>query len=201
MLDKTLQGIILNEPSSAPAIGNKSSSASKSNSAPAGKIKNVKMEDDPLLDIVMKELNELKLQISKNKSSYFRNKNSQQYHTGQGVSSSRSRPSRPAITFPSCIHCGYNDLKFDDCVYYPLCEVCGSYDHDTYGHYRIIFLRRGIKPKNTQHVTQNCETYGSNVHTTSDRNDIEWFRKRGAFQAKKAESFKASKTESPNALR
>ncbi|GJY51638.1 hypothetical protein Tco_0442485 [Tanacetum coccineum] len=46
--------------------------------APAGKLKNVKMEDDPPLAIVMKELNELKLQISKNKSSFFRNKNSQQ---------------------------------------------------------------------------------------------------------------------------
>ncbi|GKA97030.1 hypothetical protein Tco_0824924 [Tanacetum coccineum] len=49
---KTLKGIILNEPSSAPAIGNKSSSASKTNSAPAGKLKNVKMEDDPPLAIV-----------------------------------------------------------------------------------------------------------------------------------------------------
>ncbi|GKD48957.1 hypothetical protein Tco_1277933 [Tanacetum coccineum] len=74
---KTLKGIIINEPSSlAPAKG-KSSSASKTNSAPAGKLKNVKMEDDPPLAIVIKELNELKLQISKNKSSYFRNKNSQ----------------------------------------------------------------------------------------------------------------------------
>ncbi|GKE91947.1 hypothetical protein Tco_1573042, partial [Tanacetum coccineum] len=40
-------GIKINEPSSAPARGNKSSSASKTNSAPAGKSKNVKMEDDP----------------------------------------------------------------------------------------------------------------------------------------------------------
>ncbi|GJZ11380.1 retrovirus-related pol polyprotein from transposon TNT 1-94 [Tanacetum coccineum] len=75
---KTLNGITINEPSSAPARGNKSSLVSKTNSTPAGKLKNVKMEDDPPLAIVMKELNELKLQISKNKSSYFRNKNSQQ---------------------------------------------------------------------------------------------------------------------------
>ncbi|GJR98705.1 retrovirus-related pol polyprotein from transposon TNT 1-94 [Tanacetum coccineum] len=75
---ETLKGIIINEPSSAPARGNKSSSASKTNSAPAGKLKNVKIKDDPPLAIVMKELNELKLQISKNRSSYFRNKNSQQ---------------------------------------------------------------------------------------------------------------------------
>ncbi|GKF46438.1 hypothetical protein Tco_0136240 [Tanacetum coccineum] len=74
---ETLKGIIINEPSSALARG-KSSSASKTNSAPAGKLKNMKMEDDPPLDIVMKELNELKLQISKKKSSYSKNKNAQQ---------------------------------------------------------------------------------------------------------------------------
>ncbi|GKD89190.1 hypothetical protein Tco_1364697, partial [Tanacetum coccineum] len=66
---ETLKGITLNEPSSAPARGNKSSSASKTNSAPTGKLKNVKVEDDPPLAMVMKELNELKLQISKKMSS------------------------------------------------------------------------------------------------------------------------------------
>ncbi|GJU80920.1 retrovirus-related pol polyprotein from transposon TNT 1-94 [Tanacetum coccineum] len=257
-----LKGITINEPSSAPARGNKSSSDIKTNSAPAGKLKNVKIEDDLPLAIVMKELNELKLQFSKNKSSYFRNRNSQhvplnalqnkyktqfkmncelcgqnnhlskncyevlfckkckrtnhrtcdhadfmssmdinQYHTGQSESSSRSRPSRPAIPFPSCIHCGYNDHQSDDCIYYLICEICGSYIHDTHGHNRIISLRSGIKPRNPQHITKNCETCGSNVHTTSDHNDIEWFRKREALQAKKAESFKANKTESSNALR
>ncbi|GJU63995.1 hypothetical protein Tco_1245830 [Tanacetum coccineum] len=55
---ETLNGIIINKPSSAPARGNKSSSASKINSAPACKLKNVKMEDDPPLAIVMKELKE-----------------------------------------------------------------------------------------------------------------------------------------------
>nr|GEV60540.1 hypothetical protein [Tanacetum cinerariifolium] len=74
---KTLKGITVNEPSSVPARGNKSSLVSKTNSAPAGKLKNVKI-DDPSLAIVIKEFNELKLQISKNKSSYFRNKKSQQ---------------------------------------------------------------------------------------------------------------------------
>ncbi|GJY93988.1 hypothetical protein Tco_0509770 [Tanacetum coccineum] len=74
---ETLKGITLNEPSSAPARGNKSSSASKTNSAPAGKLKNMKVEDDHPLAMVMKELNELKLKISKKKSSYPRNKNTQ----------------------------------------------------------------------------------------------------------------------------
>ncbi|GJV13677.1 hypothetical protein Tco_1355218 [Tanacetum coccineum] len=124
-----------------------------------------------------------------------------QYHTGQSKSSSRSRPSRPSMPFPSCIYCGYNDHQFDDFIYYPICEICGSYDHDTHGHNRIISLRRGIKPRNLRHITKNCETCGSNVHTTFDHNDIEWFKKREALQAKKAEPFKASKTESSNTLR
>ncbi|GJW33069.1 hypothetical protein Tco_0053101 [Tanacetum coccineum] len=259
---ETLKCITINKPSSAPVRGNKSSSASKTNSAPASKLKNVKIEDDPPLAIVMKELNELKLQFSKNKSSYFRNKNSQQvppnalqnkyktqfkmncelcrqnnhlskncyevlfckkckrtnhrasdhadfmssmdinhYHAGQSESSSKSRPSKPAIPFPSCIHCGYNNHQYDECVYYPICKICRIYDHDTHGHNRIISLKRGIKPRNPQHSTKNYETCGSNVHTTSNHNDIEWFRKREALQANKAESFKASKTESSNALR
>ncbi|GJV81742.1 hypothetical protein Tco_1517612 [Tanacetum coccineum] len=75
------------------------------------------------------------------------------------------------------------------------------YDHDTYGHNKIISLRRGIKPRNPQHVTKNCETCGSNVQTTFDHNDIEWFKKREALQAKKVESFKASKTKASSALR
>nr|GEW19844.1 retrovirus-related Pol polyprotein from transposon TNT 1-94 [Tanacetum cinerariifolium] len=49
---ETLKGISINEPSLAPARG-KSSSASKTNLAPAGKLKNVKMEDDPILAIML----------------------------------------------------------------------------------------------------------------------------------------------------
>ncbi|GJR19117.1 retrovirus-related pol polyprotein from transposon TNT 1-94 [Tanacetum coccineum] len=80
-----------------------------------------------------------------------------QHHTGQGKSSSRSKPSRSAIPFPSCIYCGYNDHQSDDCVYYPICELCGSYDPDTHSHNRIISLRKGIKPRNPQHVIMNCK--------------------------------------------
>ncbi|GJT79142.1 hypothetical protein Tco_1045867 [Tanacetum coccineum] len=193
---ETLKGITVNEPSSAPARGNKSSLVSKTNLAPAGKLKNVKMEDDPPLAIC-KRINHRTCDHAEFMSSM----NINQYDTGQGKSSSRSRPARPAIPFPSYIHCGYNDHKSNDCVYYPKCEICGSYDHDTHGHNMIIFLRRGIKPRNPQHVTKNCETCGSNVHTTFNHNDIEWFRKRKALQAKKVESFKASKTKSSSALR
>ncbi|GJW62178.1 hypothetical protein Tco_0111513 [Tanacetum coccineum] len=61
---ETLKGITLLEPSSTPAKDNiKGSSALKTSSAPAGKLNNVKVEDDPPLAIVMKELNKLKLQL------------------------------------------------------------------------------------------------------------------------------------------
>ncbi|GKB88923.1 hypothetical protein Tco_0961195 [Tanacetum coccineum] len=50
--DETLKGITINKPSSAPARGNKSSLVSKTNSAPVGKLKNMKIEDDHPLDIV-----------------------------------------------------------------------------------------------------------------------------------------------------
>ncbi|GJR77915.1 hypothetical protein Tco_0090280 [Tanacetum coccineum] len=72
------KGIIINKPSSAPAKGNKSTSALKVNTTPDGKLKNVKIKDDPPLATIMKELNNLKLQISKNQSSYSRNNQSQQ---------------------------------------------------------------------------------------------------------------------------
>ncbi|GJV18589.1 hypothetical protein Tco_1367609 [Tanacetum coccineum] len=58
---ETLKGVKINEPSSAPAKGNKSSSASKVNSAPAGKLKSVKIRDPTYWAIVIKELNDLKL--------------------------------------------------------------------------------------------------------------------------------------------
>ncbi|GJR26939.1 hypothetical protein Tco_1103171 [Tanacetum coccineum] len=83
----------------------------------------------------------------------------------------------------------------------PLVKICGSCDHDTHGHNKIISLRRGINPRNPQHVTKNYETCDSNVHTTSYHNDIKWLRKRETLQAKNAESFKVSKNESSSALR
>ncbi|GJU53329.1 retrovirus-related pol polyprotein from transposon TNT 1-94 [Tanacetum coccineum] len=183
--DESLVCIIINEPSSAPARGNKSSLASKTNLALVGKLKNYKRTNHRTCD----------------HADFMSSMDVNQYHTGQSKSSLRSRPSRPTMTFPSCIHCRYNDHQSDDCVYYPICEICGSYDHDTHGHNKIISLRRGIKPRNPQHIIKNCETCGRNIHTTSDHNDIEWFRKREALQAKKVESFKASKTESSSALR
>ncbi|GJZ96112.1 hypothetical protein Tco_0668446 [Tanacetum coccineum] len=77
----TLKGVIINEPtnSSALAKGNKNVSISKKGSASASKLKNVKTEDDIPLSIVMKELNDQKLQISKNQSAYSKNNKPQHF--------------------------------------------------------------------------------------------------------------------------
>ncbi|GJT86057.1 retrovirus-related pol polyprotein from transposon TNT 1-94 [Tanacetum coccineum] len=146
--------VIIDEPSSAPAKDNISISISKTNSAPASKLKDVKIEDDPPLAIIMKELNELKLQISKNKYT--------------GITLTKVNPPQ--------------DLDLKDL--FLSAYIMG-----------FISLRREIKPRNPEHVTKNCETCGSNVHTITDHKDIEWFRKREALQAKKAETLKTSKIE------
>ncbi|GJX25633.1 retrovirus-related pol polyprotein from transposon TNT 1-94, partial [Tanacetum coccineum] len=157
--------------------------ASKRNSAPAGKLKNVKIEDD--------------IPLTCDHAKYMSTINMSQHLKSQGGSSSRSQTSRPLKPFPPCKHYGFNDHQSDDYVNYPTCEICGSYDHDTKGHNRIISLRRGIKPRNPPQVTKSCETCGSNVHTTTYHNDIDWFRRGEALQAKKAESSNATRSKTP----
>ncbi|GJZ89924.1 hypothetical protein Tco_0661851, partial [Tanacetum coccineum] len=190
---ETLKGITINKPSSAPARG-RSSSASKTNSAPPDKLKNVKMEDDPPLAIVPPNAlqNRYKTQFKMNcdicgqnnhlsencyevlfckkckrtnhrtcdHAEFMSSMNANQHHTGQGESSSRSRPSRLSD-----------------------------------------YLSKKRNQSWEPFVIKSCKTCGSNVHTTSDHNDIEWFRKRETLQAENAESFKARKNESTSALR
>ncbi|GJS46406.1 retrovirus-related pol polyprotein from transposon TNT 1-94 [Tanacetum coccineum] len=191
---ETLKGAIINEPSSAPVKGNKNSSASVVNSAPAGKLKIVKIKDDPTLAIVMKELNNLKLQFSKNQSSYSRSNQPQQHLKSLGRASSRSKIPRPSKHFfPPCTHCGCIDHLSNECLYYPICGLCGSYDHDTNGHNRIISLEREINPRNPQHTFKRCEVCGSSTHTITDHYDIEWFKKGEALQDKRAEALKSTR--------
>ncbi|GJY23314.1 retrovirus-related pol polyprotein from transposon TNT 1-94, partial [Tanacetum coccineum] len=155
--DENLKGITLKEPSSAPAKDNKKgSSASKTSSVPAGKLRNVKIEDDPPLAIVIKELNELKLQLSKKKSSH-----------------SRNHQSRQRTDHRTCDHAEF------------MSTIKTSQHLTGQGEY---FLRsRPSTPRNQtkkpSYVTKNYETCGSNVHTKTDHNDIELFRK---GEAKKA---------------
>ncbi|GKD07227.1 retrovirus-related pol polyprotein from transposon TNT 1-94 [Tanacetum coccineum] len=192
---KTLKGVIINEPSSTLAKDNKSSSASKVNSAPAGKLKSVKIEDDPPLAIC--ERTDYK---TCDHAEYMSTMNMSLHLKSQGGSSLRYRTPRPSKHFfPPCILYGFSDHLSDDCVNYPIYDIYESYDHDTHGHNKIISLRRGIKPRQPQYVMKSCETCGGTVHTITDHNDIEWFRRGEALQAKKAEALKSTKAESSNA--
>ncbi|GKD79344.1 hypothetical protein Tco_1341965, partial [Tanacetum coccineum] len=167
---KALKGVIINETSSAPANGNKSSSTLKVHPAPAGKLKSVKIKDDHPLAIYERTNHR-----TCDHAEYISTKNMSQHLKSMGRSSSRPRNPRPSKHFfPPCIHYGFSDHLSDDCVNYPIYDICGSYDHDTHGHNRIIYLKRKIKPRNPQRVIKCYETCGSTVDTTIDHNDIEW---------------------------
>nr|GEV31464.1 retrovirus-related Pol polyprotein from transposon TNT 1-94 [Tanacetum cinerariifolium] len=49
-----------------------------------------------------------------------------------------------AKPFPPCTHCGFNDYRLDDYRNYHECDICGSYDHFTLGHNRVIHIRGGL---------------------------------------------------------
>ncbi|GKE40361.1 hypothetical protein Tco_1463766 [Tanacetum coccineum] len=59
----------------------------------------------------------------------------------QYASSSKQILKAKAKPFPPCIHCGFNDHRPDDYRNYLKCGICGSYDHSTLGHNRIIQIR------------------------------------------------------------
>nr|GEX94417.1 retrovirus-related Pol polyprotein from transposon TNT 1-94 [Tanacetum cinerariifolium]GEY00331.1 retrovirus-related Pol polyprotein from transposon TNT 1-94 [Tanacetum cinerariifolium] len=129
---KTLKGVIINEPSSAPAKGNKSSSASKVNSALAGKLKSVKNKNDPPLAIVMKELNDLQLQIIKNQSSYSRN--NQPQHASQNALQNKYKTQFKR----SCDLCGLNNHLSKNCYKVLFCKKNERTDHKTCDHAEYI---------------------------------------------------------------
>nr|GFB08811.1 hypothetical protein [Tanacetum cinerariifolium] len=68
----------------------------------------------------------------------------------QYASSSKQILKVKAKLFLPCIHCGLNDHRPDDCRNYPKCEICGSYDHSTPGHKRVIHMRGGVLAKSSQ---------------------------------------------------
>ncbi|GJS90493.1 putative reverse transcriptase domain-containing protein [Tanacetum coccineum] len=95
---ETLTGVIINEPSSALAKDNKSSSASKVNSAPASKLKSVKIEDDPPLAICEKTDHR-----TCDHAEYISSMNMSQHLKSLSRSSSRSKSQdHPKRFFPPC---------------------------------------------------------------------------------------------------
>ncbi|GJX28033.1 retrovirus-related pol polyprotein from transposon TNT 1-94 [Tanacetum coccineum] len=109
---------------------------SKNNSAPAGKLKNVKTKDDSPLSIHLKS---------------------------QGGSSSRPKTSRSSKPFPPYIHYGFNDHLSDECINYPICDIYGSYDHDTHSHNRWFRRGKALQAMKAK-AFEFKKTESSNVH-------------------------------------
>nr|GFA65197.1 hypothetical protein [Tanacetum cinerariifolium] len=126
---ETLKGITLKEPSLAPAkYSKKGSLVSKTSLDPASKLKNVKVDDDPPLAIIMKELNELKLQLSKKKLSHFKN------HQPQQVPHNSLQNRYKSQFKISCKLYGENNHLFENCFQVLIGKKCKRIDHKTCDH-------------------------------------------------------------------
>ncbi|GKA94327.1 retrovirus-related pol polyprotein from transposon TNT 1-94 [Tanacetum coccineum] len=90
-----------------------------------------------------------------------------------------------AKPFPPCTYCGFNDHRPDDFCNYPKCAICASYDHFTSGHNHVILVRGEFLAKSSRSseslVGMSCTTCGSNVHSTTDHNDFEHFKRGSLF--------------------
>ena len=94
--------------------------------------------------------------------------------------------------YPPCTHCGYTDHEAKDCYYNPKCNTCGELqcnhqpvcktcggDHETAQHRQLIrprFQARMSQGKNSQNES-GCKTCGSSLHSTSDHNELELFKR------------------------
>ncbi|GKF55939.1 hypothetical protein Tco_0166279 [Tanacetum coccineum] len=95
-----------------------------------------------------------------------------------------------AKPFPLCTYCGFNDHRSDDCRNYLECEICGSYDHFTSGHNRVIHIRGRVLAESSQSsessIGVKCDTCGITVHSSIDHNEFDHFRRGEKIQARNA---------------
>ncbi|GKA67553.1 retrovirus-related pol polyprotein from transposon TNT 1-94 [Tanacetum coccineum] len=86
-----------------------------------------------------------------------------------------------ANPFPPCTHCGFNDHRHDDCRNYPECKICRSYNHYILKHNRVVQIRSGVQAESSQFsessIGVSCTNCGSSVHSTTDHNDFEHFKR------------------------
>nr|GEX69059.1 hypothetical protein [Tanacetum cinerariifolium] len=89
-------------------------------------------------------------------------------------------------------HYGFNNNRLDDCRNYPECGICGSYDHFTSGHNRVIYIRGGVLAESSHSseslIGVKCNTCRITVHSTTDHNKFDHFKRGQKIQAIKAES-------------
>ncbi|GJT46458.1 retrovirus-related pol polyprotein from transposon TNT 1-94 [Tanacetum coccineum] len=99
----------------------------------------------------------------------------------QYASSSKQILKAKAKPFSPCTHSGFNDHRPDDCRNYPKCGICRSYDHFTLGHNRVIHIRGVLLVESSQSnkssIGVKCNTCGSTVHSITDHNDFDHFKR------------------------
>ncbi|GJU21206.1 retrovirus-related pol polyprotein from transposon TNT 1-94 [Tanacetum coccineum] len=99
----------------------------------------------------------------------------------QYASSSKQILKAKAKPFPPCTHCGFNDHRPGDCRNYHECGICGSYDHFTSGYNRVIPIRGGVlagsSQSNESSIGLKCDTCGSTIHSITDHNEFDHFKR------------------------
>nr|GEZ59592.1 retrovirus-related Pol polyprotein from transposon TNT 1-94 [Tanacetum cinerariifolium] len=95
-----------------------------------------------------------------------------------------------AKPFPPCTHYCFNDHRPDDYRNYTECEIYRSYDHFTLRHNRVIQIRGGVLVESSQSnessIGVKCDTCGSIIHSISDHNEFDYFKRDEKIQATKA---------------
>nr|GEW11382.1 hypothetical protein [Tanacetum cinerariifolium] len=108
----------------------------------------------------------------------------------QYVSPSKQILKAKAKPFQLCTHCSFNDHIPDDCRNYLECEICRSYDHFTSGYNHVINIRGGLLAESSQSsessIGVKCNIYGSTVHSTTNHNEFDHFKRSEKIQATKA---------------
>nr|GEV44869.1 uncharacterized mitochondrial protein AtMg00810-like [Tanacetum cinerariifolium] len=86
-----------------------------------------------------------------------------------------------AKPFPSSTHCGFNGHRPDDYRNYPEVKICGSYDHFTSGHNRVIYIKGGVLAESSQSsdslIGVKYNTCRSTLHSTTDHNEFDHFKR------------------------
>ncbi|GJV50630.1 retrovirus-related pol polyprotein from transposon TNT 1-94 [Tanacetum coccineum] len=99
----------------------------------------------------------------------------------QYASSSKQILRAKAKPFLPYTRYSFNDHIPDDCRNYPECGISRSYDHSTSGHNHVIQIRGGVlaesSKSNESSIRVKCNTCGSTVHSTSDHNEFDHFKR------------------------
>ncbi|GJS82054.1 retrovirus-related pol polyprotein from transposon TNT 1-94 [Tanacetum coccineum] len=108
----------------------------------------------------------------------------------QYASSSKQILKAKANPFPPSTHYGFNDHGPGDCRNYPKCGICRSYDHFTSGNNHVIHIRGGMLAESSSSSKSSIgvkyNTCGSTVHSTTNYNDFDHFKRGEKIQATKA---------------